>query len=264
MYIVMIKDQNECFQRLFTYPPIESGLTLVKLAFAIEDEIKKRKIAEEKALIDKKEREEREKKEREERERKEKEDREKKEKEDRERKEREYDELKKKQSLLGTESQSVSQQSNSTQVSTNSKGSFFSNTTNNSIVKESKQQAPLFTPLDIMPSTNSTSSSSHYTSIKKEPTPFFANISKTVSKEFQSNTSNKNNTQAQKAATTPAAAADIFSSEKFFNKNFNQLTTKELLDKLQGIISKYKNQMNSNDALNIDIIIDALKVKITK
>lgn len=33
----MRKDQNDCFQRLFKYPPIESPVTLIKLANQIKD-----------------------------------------------------------------------------------------------------------------------------------------------------------------------------------------------------------------------------------
>lgn len=259
----MLKDQNECFQRLFTYPPIESGFTLVKSAFMIEDEIKKRRIAEEKAIVEKKEREEREKREKgerekkekedKERERKEKEDREKREKEDREKQEKETDEVIKKQNLFSTtDTQQVKPSSSST-----TKGAFFGNTSSsiststNTTTTNNKPQAPLFSSLDIMPPSTHTSQQS--TTIKKEPTPFFSNIAKAVSKETQS---------INKANNPPKTSSDNqFATEQFFNKNFNQLTTKELFDKLQLLISKYKHQMDQNDALNIDIIVDALKVK---
>jgi len=39
IFLVLRKDQNDCFQRLFKYPPIESPVTLIKLAIQIKGKI---------------------------------------------------------------------------------------------------------------------------------------------------------------------------------------------------------------------------------
>ena len=63
---LVVKDQNECFQRLFKYPPIESPKVIVDLALKLRNEIKKKMLDEEKIEKEKKEKKEKRKKEMEE------------------------------------------------------------------------------------------------------------------------------------------------------------------------------------------------------
>ena len=60
---LVIKDQNECFQRLFKYPPIESTKVIVDLALKLRAQIKKKIFEEEKIQREKKEKKEKRKKE---------------------------------------------------------------------------------------------------------------------------------------------------------------------------------------------------------
>ena len=52
---LVIKDQNECFQRLFKYPPIESTKIIIDLALKLRVQIKKKIFEEEKIQREKKE-----------------------------------------------------------------------------------------------------------------------------------------------------------------------------------------------------------------